>query len=78
MIGDKVERHNEDMATGTDRTELTEQEIEAVDERMDGYPCPECGANDWLAEELAGDYVRVRCDDCCRYGVLIRMPEVTR
>jgi hypothetical protein len=57
---------------------LTDDDIEAVFDRMDGYICPECGANDWLAEERAGDYIRVRCDDCCRYWGLVRTPEAPR
>jgi predicted nucleic acid-binding Zn ribbon protein len=58
--------------------QLTDDEIEAVYDRTDGYICPECGANDWLAEERVGDYIRVRCDDCCRYGALLPMPEAPR
>jgi hypothetical protein len=57
-------------------TELSDDEIEAAEDRMNGHICPECGATDWLAEERGGDYIRIRCDDCCSYGVLIRMPEV--
>ena len=56
-------------------TQLTDDDIEQAENTMRGYPCPECGAYDWLAEERDGDHVRLRCDDCCRYGVLIRMPE---
>jgi hypothetical protein len=70
-----ISDHNEDMPVGW---HLTDDEIDAVYDRTDGYICPECGANDRVAEERGGDYIRVRSEDCCRYGALIRMPEAPR
>ena len=46
-----------------------DDEIEAVYGGVDGHICPECGANDWLAEERVGDYYGLTRGLLCRERV---------
>lgn len=57
--------------------ETTAEEIShAVEDRLSGTPCPECGSIDWLASSPENGFIRVRCDDCMEVESTISLAEL--